>query len=241
MATRGNLQLADSDFAMDGDTTIFVVDDDDAARESVVALVSSKGLRAKGFANAEAFLSAFDPAVKGCLVVDVRMQGMTGLQLVEHLAARNHKLPVVVITGYADVPMAVRAMQIGAVTFLEKPCHEQELWQAIERALEIEERHQLERSQQAEVAARIESLTEEETAVFRMLLAGKVNKRIAVELDLGLRTVEARRSTVMKKMQATSLPDLVRMAILSGFLKADAAPPLTVLVHSPTHEEPRPD
>jgi len=226
---------------MDGDSTIFVVDDDDAARESVVALVGSKGLRAKGFASAEAFLSAFDPAEKGCLVVDVRMQGMTGLQLVEHLAARDSKLPVVVITGYADVPMAVRAMQIGAVTFLEKPCHEQELWQAIERALEIEQRQQLERSQQAEVAARIDSLTEEETAVFRMLLAGKVNKRIAVELDFGLRTVEARRSTVMKKMQATSLPDLVRMAILSGFLKAELAPPPPDVLPSPASVEPSPD
>jgi two-component system, LuxR family, response regulator FixJ len=210
---------------MDGDSTIFVVDDDDAARESVVALVGSKGLRAKGFANAEAFLSAFDPAAKGCLVVDVRMQGMTGLQLVEHLAARQSKLPVVVITGYADVPMAVRAMQMGAVTFLEKPCHEQELWQAIERALEIEQRRQVERSQQAEVAARIAGLSDEEVAVLRMLLAGKVNKRMAIELDVGLRTVEARRSSVMRKMQASSLPDLVRMAILSGFLKADQAPP----------------
>lgn len=210
---------------MDGDTTIFVVDDDDAARESVIALVGLKGLRARGYASAEAFLNAFDPAEKGCLVVDVRMQGMTGLQLIEQLAQRNSKLPVVVITGYADVPMAVRAMQIGAATFLEKPCHEQELWKAIHHALEIEQRRQVEQSQQAEVAARIASLSDEEIAVFRMLLAGKVNKRMAVELDLGLRTVEARRSSVMKKMQATSLPDLVRMAILSGFLKADMSPP----------------
>lgn len=221
----GNPQLEDRDLATDGDATIFVVDDDQAARESVVALVGLKGLQAKGFASAEAFLSTFDPAAKGCLVVDVRMQGMTGLQLIEQLAQRNSKLPVVVITGYADVPMAVRAMQIGAVTFLEKPCHEQELWTAIQQALEIEERRQVERSQRAEVAARIASLTDEEAAVFRMLLAGKVNKRIAVELDLGLRTIELRRSTVMKKMQASSLPELVRLAILGGFLKAELAPP----------------
>jgi two-component system response regulator FixJ len=218
---------------MDGDTTVFVVDDDDAARESVVALVGLKGLSAEGFSSGEAFLNAFDAEQKGCLVVDVRMQGMTGLQLIEQLAQRGSKLPVVVITGYADVPMAVRAMQMGAVTFLEKPCHEQELWQAIELALEIEQRQQVGRSQQAEVAARIASLTEEEIAVFRMLLAGKVNKRMAVELDLGLRTVELRRAMVMKKMQATSLPDLVRMAILGGFLKPESAPPPEPLVPGP--------
>lgn len=220
-----NLQLEYRDSVMDGDTIIFVVDDDDAARESVIALVGLKGLRARGYASAEAFLNAFDPSEKGCLVVDVRMQGMTGLQLLEELARRNSKLPVVVITGYADVPMAVQAMQIGADTFLEKPCHEQELWKAIHHALEIDQRRQVEHSQKAEVTARIASLSEEEIAVFRMLLAGKVNKRMAVELDLGLRTIEARRSSVMKKMQATSLPDLVRMAILSGFLKAETIPP----------------
>jgi FixJ family two-component response regulator len=206
-----------------------VVDDDDAARESVVALVGLNGQPAQGFASAEAFLAAYDPARKGCLVVDVRMQGMTGLQLIEQLAARGSHLPVVVITGYADVPMAVRAMQMGAVTFLEKPCHEQELWEAIEQA----HQQQQGRSQQAEVTARIASLSDEETAVFRMLLEGKVNKRIAVELDLGLRTIELRRANVMKKMQATSLPDLVRMAILGGFLKPEDAPPPNPLVPGP--------
>lgn len=211
---------------MDGDATVFVVDDDDAARESVVALVGLKGQPAQGFASAEGFLSAFDPAKKGCLVVDVRMQGMTGLQLIEQLAARGSQLPVVVITGYADVPMAVRAMQMGAVTFLEKPCHEQALWDAIEQA----QQQQQGRTQQAEVTARIASLSDEETAVFRMLLEGKVNKRIAVELDLGLRTIELRRANVMKKMQATSLPDLVRLAILGGFLKPEDTPPADPLV-----------
>lgn len=220
----GKLQLEDRDLAMDGDATVFVVDDDEAARESVLALVGQKGLRAEGFTSAEAFLAALDPAVKGCLVVDVRMHGMTGLQLIEQLAHRQSSLPVVVITGYADVPMAVRAMQMGAVTFLEKPCHDQELWGAIQQALEIEQQRQQERTQQAEIAARIASLTEEEATIFRMLLAGKVNKRIAIELDLGLRTVELRRSTIMRKMQAASLPDLVRMAILGGFLRPDEAP-----------------
>jgi FixJ family two-component response regulator len=222
----GKLQLKDRESTMDRDATVYVVDDDEAARESVLALVGQKGVRAKGFASAEAFLAALDPAAKGCLVVDVRMHGMTGLQLIEQLAQRHSPLPVVVITGYADVPMAVRAMQMGAVTFLEKPCHDQELWGAIQQALEIEQQRQFERAQQSDIAARIASLTEEEATIFRMLLAGKVNKRIAIELDLGLRTVELRRSTIMRKMQAASLPDLVRLAILGGFLKPEEAPQL---------------
>src|SRR5438874_1580697 len=106
---------------------------------SVVALVTLKGLAAKGFSSAEEFLAQYDPTHKGCLVVDVRMAGMSGLDLLKQLNARNSSLPVVVITGYADVPLAVRAMQAGATTFLEKPCQEQELWQAIQQALEIEQ------------------------------------------------------------------------------------------------------
>ena len=225
---------------MDGDVTVYVVDDDDAARESVLALVGQKGLRAQGFTSAEAFLAAFDPAAKGCLVVDVRMHGMTGLQLIEQLAQRQSPLPVVVITGYADVPMAVRAMQMGAVTFLEKPCHDQELWGAIQQALAIEQQRQQERALQVEIAARIASLTEEEATIFRMLLAGKVNKRIAIELDLGLRTVELRRSTIMRKMQAASLADLVRLAILGGFLKPEAAPRMEEELPSEAIPEPPP-
>ena len=113
------------------------------------------------------------------------------------------------ITGYADVPMAVRAMQEGAVTFLEKPCHEQELWQAITQALEIESSQHAQRKQRAETQSRLATLTEDELEVFRRLLAGHANKRIAADLDIGLRTVELRRSNIMKKMQASSLPDLV--------------------------------
>jgi FixJ family two-component response regulator len=206
---------------MDGDSTVFVVDDDEAARESVIALVGLKGLRAEGFASAEEFLSHYDPSLKGCLVVDVRLSGTSGLDLIESLSARRSTLPVVVITGYADVPMAVRAMQMGAVTFLEKPCQVQELWQGIREALEIENQQQAQRSQRAEVEARLASLTAEEVVVLSRLLQGEGNKLIAAGLDIGLRTVELRRSNVMKKMQAHSLPDLVRMAIVGGFLKAE--------------------
>jgi two-component system response regulator FixJ len=203
---------------MDSDSTVFVIDDDSGARNSVVALVGLKGLRAEGFSSAEDFLSQYDSARKGCLVLDVRMPGMSGLDLLQTLKARGSSLPVIVITGFADVPMAVRAMQEGAVTFLEKPCQEHELWQAIKQALELEQSQHAQRKQRAEIQARLASLTEEEMEVFRRLLIGHPNKQIAIDLDLGLRTIELRRANVMKKMQATSLPDLVRMAILTGFL-----------------------
>ena len=206
---------------MDNESTVFVVDDDTGARESVMALVQQKGLNAEGFSSAEDFLARYSPAHKGCVVIDVRMAGMSGLDLLKKLKSRNALLPVVVITGYADVPMAVRAMQEGAVTFLEKPCQEQQLWQAISQALEIEQNQHAQRRQRAELETRLATLTDDELEVFRRLLAGHANKRIAADLDIGLRTVELRRSNIMKKMQATSLPDLVRMAILIDFLKPE--------------------
>jgi FixJ family two-component response regulator len=206
---------------MESETTVFVVDDDAGARESVVALVGLKGLKAEGFTSAEEFLAHYDPSSKGCVVADVRMSGMSGLELLGELKARNSSLPVIVITGYADVPMAVRAMQQGAVTFLEKPCQEQELWQAVQEALALEQSQHAQRKQRAEVEARLATLTEDELEVFRRLLEGHANKRIASDLDIGLRTVELRRSNIMRKMQATSLPDLVRLAILVDFLKPE--------------------
>jgi two-component system, LuxR family, response regulator FixJ len=206
---------------MNNDCTVFVVDDDAAARESVVALVGLKGLQARGFSSAEDFLAQYDPTQTGCVVADVRMSGMSGLELLQRLKSHGSALPVVLITGYADVPMAVRAMQEGAVTFLEKPCGEQELWQAITQALEIEHSLHAQRIQRAETEARLATLTEDEREVFRRLLAGHANKRIASDLDIGLRTVELRRSNIMRRMQATSLPDLVRMAILIGMLRPE--------------------
>jgi FixJ family two-component response regulator len=205
---------------MDPNATVFVVDDDAAARESVLALVSLKGVRVQGFASAEEFLAQFGPHMSGCLVVDVRMTGMSGLQLLQQLSARKSTLPAIVITGYADVPMAVKAMQSGAMTFLEKPCQDQELWQAIQQALDKEKSLQSLRRQKGDIEGRLATLTEDEVSVLRKLLEGLPNKRIAVDLDIGLRTVELRRSNIMKKMQAASLPELVRMAILIGFLPA---------------------
>lgn len=209
---------------MNSDSTVFVVDDDPGARESVVALVGLKGLRAEGYASAEDFLAKYDPSWAGCLVVDVKMSGMSGLELLRKLNDRKSHLPVVVITGYADVSLAVKAMQEGAFTFLEKPCQEQALWNAIQQALEREKSQQPQRRERTETEACLTTLTDDELEVFRRLLAGHANKRIAADLDIGLRTVELRRSNIMKKMQASSLPDLVRKAILIDFFKPECLP-----------------
>jgi two-component system response regulator FixJ len=203
------------------ENTVFVVDDDAAARESVMALVRLKGLKTEGFSSAEEFLAQHNPAQTGCLVVDVRLTGMSGLELLQRLKSRHSTIPVVVITGYADVSMAVRAMQEGAVTFLEKPAQQQELWQAISQALEVGQTQHARRRGRAEIEARLATLTPDELEVFRRMLSGHPNKRIASDLDIGLRTVELRRANIMKKMQATSLPDLVRMAVVIDFFNSE--------------------
>lgn len=193
--------------------SVFIVDDDPAARESVAALVGSHGATTKTFASAAEFLAAYSPNQRGCLVVDVRMTGMTGLELQQELGKRGYTIPVIVITGFADVPTAVRAMRAGAVTFLEKPCADNELWASIQTALQWETRSRQQRSQREEILARRASLTPAEVQVLDRLLAGKANKTIAAELDLGLRTAELRRATIMKKMEANSLAELVRLIL----------------------------
>ena len=210
---------------MENEPTVFVVDDDPAARGSVAALVASHGLKVESFASAEEFLAARDPARRGCLIADVRMAGMSGLELQERLVARRDPLPVIIITGFADIPMAVRAMQAGAVTFLEKPCADQELWQSIQAALDSEEQAELSRQQRADVIARRESLTPAEVDVLERILAGKPNKQMAAELGVGLRTVELRRATLMKKMRAESLPELVRLVLIAKGEWPAAQPP----------------
>src|SRR4030095_7840195 len=157
---------------MEAQDTVFVIDDDVAARESVMALVILRGMQVAGFASAEEFLAHYDPLQKGCIVADVRIPGMSGLELLEELGRRKYLLPVVMITGYGDVPMAVRAMQAGAITFLEKPCQEQELWQGIKQAMEIEQTQHAVRKRRTDIESHLATLTDDETSVLRRLLAG---------------------------------------------------------------------
>jgi two-component system, LuxR family, response regulator FixJ len=204
--------------AINTDKTVFVVDEDGQAREAIVALVRSKGVSAEGFSSPDAFLQQYDLARKGCVVLD--LSGPSGLELLSTLKSRKCHLPIVAVTAGATVPLAVRAMQAGAYSVLSKPVPENELWQSMEQALAADESRHAQRRERTETEARLATLTPDELEVFRRLLAGHANKRIASDLDIGLRTVELRRSNIMKKMQATSLPDLVRMAILIEFLRA---------------------
>jgi len=195
--------------------TVFVVDDDPAIRESLRWLIESVGLNVKVFATAHEFLEGYDPSSAGCLVLDVRMPGMSGLDLQNELAARKINIPILIITGHAEVPVAVRAMKAGALDFIEKPFSDQLLLDRIRRAIEKDTEFRRTHSQQAEVAARLALLTPREREVMDLVIAGKANKVIASELGLSPKTIEVHRAHVMKKMQVESLADLVRLGMLS--------------------------
>ncbi len=193
--------------------TVFVVDDEPAACESVGALVSAHGCVAEFFNSAEEFLRRYDHERRGCLVLDQRMLGMSGVDLLRILNSEGWHMPVILITAYASVPMAVEAMDLGAVSVLEKPCRDQELWQNIDRALAMDAAAYEWRVRAREIKRRIESLTEDERAVLERIIEGRQNKGIAKELGIGLRTVEARRQNVFLKLQADSLADLLRLVL----------------------------
>ncbi|MHB8972163.1 MAG: response regulator transcription factor [Pirellulaceae bacterium] len=201
----------------DEDTFVYIVDDDPGVRAAMAALVQSRGKRTKEYASAEEFLVVANDDLLGCLVVDVRMQGMGGLELHEEMHRRQITLPVIVITGHADVPMAVRALQGGAISFLTKPCPPEHLWEMISRALEQSWAARRVREQQRAIEQRLGTLTSGERLVLVKVLGGVPNKRIARDLDIGLRTVELRRSNLMKKMEAASLAELIQMVLQIGF------------------------
>jgi two-component system, LuxR family, response regulator FixJ len=202
---------------MSEEATVFIVDDDPAARESVAAVVESRGLHVRQFESAEEFLKHFSGERNACVLVDVRMAGMSGLELQEELVRSGRLIPTIILTGYGDVAMAVKAMQSGAVTFLEKPCPQEELWSSIERALALAQRLDQSTDRKAELQGRFRQLTGSERDVLSRVLDGQANKRIAADLDIGLRTVELRRSYIMKKTHAASLSELIRMAMEANF------------------------
>lgn len=201
---------------MKDDLTVFVVDDDAAVREALVLVIRSVGLAVEGYGSAEDFLSAYDSRRPGCLVLDVRMPGMGGLALQERLAARGIDLPIIFLTGHADVRMSVRAMKGRAFEFLEKPFNDQELLDQIHKCLNRFVRSRQERNTAAEVAARIASLTGREREVLERIVEGKANKVTAVELEISEKTVESHRARLMKKMAVRSLAALIRTALKAG-------------------------
>jgi len=198
---------------MPDEPTVFVVDDDQQARKSVCALVRSMGVPAEAFASAEEFLEGYAEGFPGCLVTDVRMFGMSGLELQEELKRRNVMLPVIVLTAYARTPITVRAIKSGAVTLLEKPYADDDLWDAIRRALAEDASGRADHDRRREIRDRIAELTGAERKVMDMMVKGKPNKVIAARLDVSIRTVENRRREVFAKMKADSVAELVRMVI----------------------------
>jgi len=197
------------------EANVFVVDDDPAVRDSIALSLKLAGYGVKDFDSAKAFLASGDALRKGCLVTDIRMPDMDGLELQEELVRRDSKLAVVVITGHGDVPLAVRAMKAGAVDFLEKPFAREVLIGAVSRALALAEKPGPDPRAQ-EARERLNSLTPREREVFALVVAGKQSKVVAYELGASPRTIEVHRARMMKKMQAGSLQDLVRMAIALG-------------------------
>ncbi len=195
------------------DPIIFVVDDDEAVRLSTEMLVRSMGLRAESFDSASEFLEDFDPQQPGCIILDIRMPGMSGLELQEHLNELGASIPVIFVTGHGDVPMAVKAMKAGAVDFLQKPFRDQELIDRVHAALDHDSLEREMSEARARVQDRIETLTTREVEVMDQVVEGMANKEIAFELGLSPRTVEIHRARVMSKMRAGSLPDLVRQVL----------------------------
>lgn len=191
--------------------TVFVVDDDQQSRNSVCALVRSMGVAAEAFGSAEEFLESLPVGRSGCLVTDYRMLGMNGLDLQRELERRGVSLPFVVVTAYACTSLAVRAMQAGAVTVLDKPYADNDLWDAICEALARDAKLRDEQQQVVEMRQRVETLTTSERAVLERLLQGLVNKQIAKQLSVSLRTVESRRHEIMVKLGVKSLPELFRL------------------------------
>ncbi|HEB97114.1 MAG TPA: response regulator transcription factor [Sedimenticola thiotaurini] len=198
---------------MTRESTVFVVDDDAEVRAALQLLMESVGLRVEAFGSAQDYLEQFDPDRSGCLLLDVRMPGMSGLDLQARLAAERLHPPVIIITGHGDVPMAVRAVQAGAVDFIEKPFNDQALLDSVHRALERDDRQRGEASRLADIRARYERLTPREREVLELVVAGKRNKVIAADLGVSQSTVEAHRARVMEKMEAATLSDLMRMML----------------------------
>ncbi|NBW88705.1 MAG: DNA-binding response regulator [Gammaproteobacteria bacterium] len=198
---------------MNRNASVFIVDDDDAVRSSLRLLLKSVGLPAMAYASAGDFLAAWHPSQAGCLVLDVRMPGMSGIELQHELNRRGAIIPVIFISGHADIPMAVEAIQHGAFDFLQKPFRDQELIDRVQRALAADGNNRAELAKRDAIRERFDSLTPREREVLTLVTQGKANKVMAGDLGVSQRTVEIHRARVMEKMGAASLAQLVRMVL----------------------------
>ena len=199
---------------MNPDPTVFVVDDDDAVRRFLSGLIASVGLNVETYASAREFLDACERGRAGCLVLDIRMPGMSGLELQKELVARDIRIPVIILTGHGDVQIAVQAMKAGAFDFIEKPFNNELLLDRIQRAVAQQVHVSTDGVKHDEIADRMALLTSRERQVMSMVANGEMNKLIAHRLGISEKTVEIHRAKVMEKMQARSLADLVRMVVM---------------------------
>lgn len=200
----------------ESDAMVFVVDDDTSLRESLQNLIRSVGLRVEAFASAQEFLHSERPDVPGCLVLDVRLPGLSGLDLQKRMAEAEVEIPIVFITGHGDIPMTVQAMKAGAVEFLPKPFRDQDLLDAIQQALERDRKSREQRAEVEVLRSRFDLLTPREREVMPLLVAGLLNKQIAAELGSSETTVKIHKHHVMEKMRAGSLAELVTIAARIG-------------------------
>ncbi|AOB31008.1 MULTISPECIES: response regulator transcription factor [Bordetella] len=194
-------------------STVFIVDDDEAVRDSLRWLLEANGYRVRAYASAESFLEDYDPNQVGVLIADVRMPGMSGLELQEQLIARKAPLPIVFITGHGDVPMAVTTMKKGAIDFLEKPFNESDLREIVARMLEQATQRVSKFQAQRDHEAMLARLTAREQQVLERIVAGRLNKQIADDLGISIKTVEAHRANIMEKLEVTTVADLMKVAL----------------------------
>jgi FixJ family two-component response regulator len=204
----------------DSQPTVIVIDDDKDIRDALEGLLKSVGLRTKLFASVQEFLDSDPPSGLRCLVLDIRLPGRSGLDFYDSLVAENVFLPVVFISGHADIPMSVRAMKAGAVEFLTKPVRHQDLLDAIHLAIEKDRDHRETESSVAKIRTNLATLTQREREVLEQVVAGRLNKQIAADIGISMATVKLHRGHVMQKMQAVSLAQLVRMVDRIGLLKS---------------------
>ena len=204
---------------MTREPTVFVIDGDPAARRSLTAAVESIDLEVEAYPSAEAFLDLCDPSQPGCLLVETRMPGIGGLELLSRLARENIHLPVIFISADGDVPTVVQAMKAGALNFLEKPCDDQQLREAVQEAIDWDAKNRRQLARITRIQRRLDRLTSGEREVLAMLVEGNSNKAMAAELGLSVRAIEVRRAKVMQKMKAQSLAELVRSTLLAKFAR----------------------
>jgi two-component system, LuxR family, response regulator FixJ len=198
---------------MPGSFVVHIVDDDEAVRQSLAFLLGTAGIPVRVYDSATSFLGSLATLQAGCLITDVRMPDMTGIELLQRLRAEDVKVPVIVITGHGDIPLAVEAMKCGAIDFIEKPFDEEAILSAVHAAEDRAKKLGPRSAEEAQVAARLASLSERERQVLDGLVAGNANKTIAYELGISPRTVEVYRANLMSKMQAKSLSELIRMTL----------------------------